>query len=76
MAVKEKESNKLKDQLENQLTDSKSLKQQMQEILQDNIGFKVKLEEHRDKLEMLVVENATLKEKIQALEDDCKRAKN
>jgi predicted nuclease with TOPRIM domain len=48
----------------------------MQEILQDKIGFKVKLEEQRDKLEMLVVENATLKEKIQALEDDCKRAKN
>lgn len=48
----------------------------MQEVLQDKIGFKVKLEEQRDKLEMLVVENATLKEKVQQLEDDCKRVKN
>ena len=32
--------------------------------MQDKIGFKVKLEEQREKLEMLVVENATLKEKI------------
>lgn len=45
----------------------------MQEVVQDKIGFKLKLEEQREKMEMLVVENADLKKKVADLEDDTKR---
>ncbi len=33
----------------------------MQEVVQDKIGFKLKLEEQREKLEMLIIENTDLK---------------
>ena len=45
----------------------------MQDVLQDKIGYKLKLEEQREKLEMLVVENANLKEKVTDQEDEIKR---
>ena len=36
----------------------------MQEVLSEKIAFKLKLEEQREKLEMVVLENGNLKEKI------------
>lgn len=48
------------------------MKQKMQEILQDKIGFKLKLEEQRERLEMLTTENHNLKERVGDLEADGK----
>lgn len=45
----------------------------MQEVVQDKISFKLKLEEQREKLEMLVVENADLKKRSMDYEDESKR---
>ena len=47
----------------------------MQEVLQEKISIKLKLEEQREKLEMIVIENANLKEKITELENDKKTLK-
>ena len=44
----------------------------MQEVLQDKISFQLKLEEQRERLEMLSVENHNLKEKVIELEEDGK----
>lgn len=49
------------------------LKGQMQEILNDKIGFKLKLEEQRERLDMLTTENQHLKEKVTDLEEDNKQ---
>jgi predicted nuclease with TOPRIM domain len=48
------------------------MKGTMQEILQDKIGFKLKLEEQRERLEMLSTENHHLKDKVTDLEADIK----
>ncbi len=45
----------------------------MQEVVQDKIGFKLKLEEQREKLEMLVIENVDLKKRALDYEDEAKR---
>lgn len=45
----------------------------MQEVLQDKISFQLKLEEQRERLEMLSVENHNLKEKVIELEEDGKQ---
>jgi hypothetical protein len=50
--------------LDQALNDRLSLKQQMQEVIQDKIAFKLKLEEQKEKLEMLLQENLNLKEKF------------
>ena len=73
MSSKEKESSKLREQLDQANGEKEGIKQQMQEVVQDKIGFKFKLEEQREKMEMLVVENAELKKKVTDLEDDTKR---
>ena len=44
----------------------------MQEILEDKIGYKLKLEEQKERLEMLSIENQNLKEKVGDLEVDAK----
>jgi uncharacterized protein YPO0396 len=49
------------------------MKGKLNEILQDKIGFKLKLEEQRERVEMLTVENQQLKEKVSELEDDAKQ---
>ena len=47
----------------------------MQEVLSEKINIKLKFEEQREKLEMLVLENANLKEKINDQENDIKKIK-
>ena len=48
------------------------MKSKMQEILEDKIGYKLKLEEQKERLEMLSIENQNLKEKVGDLEADAK----
>lgn len=45
MATKEKESNKIKEMLENSNTEQKNLKQKMSDVVQEKITHKLKLEE-------------------------------
>ncbi len=45
----------------------------MQELLDDKIGYKLRLEEQRERLEMLAVENQQLKERMQELEGDSRQ---
>jgi hypothetical protein len=45
MATKEKETIKLREQLDQVTGEKEGIKQQMNEVVQDKIGFKLKLEE-------------------------------
>jgi hypothetical protein len=45
----------------------------MQDIIQDKIAFKLKVDEQKDKLELLAQENTNLKEKVTDQEEDIKR---
>ena len=44
----------------------------MQEIIEDKIGFKMKVEEQKERIEMLALENQHLKEKVGELEEEAK----
>ena len=59
---------KLKDQLESTQQEHKLMKNQMQEILQDKISFKLRLEEQKEKLDMIGQENSILKERLHDME--------
>lgn len=43
--------------------------------MSDKIGFKIKLEEQKERVEMLAVENQNLKDKVTELEDDARQAR-
>lgn len=45
----------------------------MQEVVQDKIDFKVKLEDQRERAEMLATENAGMKDRINEVEDEAKQ---
>lgn len=76
MAAKEKDLGRVREQLEQATQEREAIKQQMQEVVQDKIGFKVKLEEQREKLEMLVAESAELKKRASEYEDHKKQLKS
>lgn len=52
-----------------------SLKSKMQEILEDKITFKLQVEEQKERLSMLVVENQTLKDKVQGMDQELKQTR-
>jgi predicted nuclease with TOPRIM domain len=45
----------------------------MQEVIQDKIDFKVKLEDQRERAEMLATENAGLKDRINEVEEEARQ---
>lgn len=65
----------MKNNLEAAQTESGQMKAQLNEVLSDKIEFKVKLEEQRDRLEMLVNENQQLKEKVASAEEEIRNQK-
>jgi predicted nuclease with TOPRIM domain len=62
-----------KETVEAQLQDYTAIKAKMQEVIQDKVGYKVKLEEQRERAEMLATENAGLKERITEVEEESKQ---
>jgi len=45
----------------------------MQGVIQDKIDFKVKLEDQRERAEMLATENAGLKDRINEVEEEARQ---
>ena len=65
-----KEAQRFKDSHGSTYQEIASLKSQLQEVIDDRINFKMKLEDQREKLELMVSENGSLKEKgLQAEEE-------
>lgn len=75
MSVKEKEAIKMKEQLDTTSSDLKRAQLETQNAVTDKLQAKIKCEEQREKIDMLVVENNNLKDKIHEQEDDMKRFK-
>ncbi|CDW82092.1 viral a-type inclusion protein repeat containing protein [Stylonychia lemnae] len=73
MLTKSKEIPKLKEKQDQLAQEKEVIQNQLQEVLQQKLDFQMKLEEGRNKTEMLVVENATLKEKVSNLDEEIKR---
>ena len=62
-----------KEAAESQLQDYGAIKSKMQEVVQDKIDFKVKLEDQRERAEMLATENAGLKDRINEVEEEARQ---
>ena len=54
------------------MTDYTSIKSKMQEVLQDKIQYKMKLEEQRERSEMLATENQSMKERVAEIEEEAR----
>ena len=52
-----------------------TMKAKMHEILEDKIGFKLQVEEQRERVSMLSTENQSLKDKVVALEQELKQTR-
>jgi hypothetical protein len=48
---------KAKEGIEAQIAEHTQMKSKMQEIIEDKIGFKIKVEEQKERIEMLALEN-------------------
>jgi hypothetical protein len=53
-----------KELAEGQLQDYTAIKAKMQEVVQDKVAYKVKLEEQRERAEGLAAENARSRERV------------
>ena len=49
------------------------MKTKMQEVIQDKINFKLKLDEQKDRLDLITTENANLKERLASVDEDAKQ---
>ncbi len=75
MAVKEKEAMKVREQLDQTSGELKRAQLETQNAVSEKLQGRLKVEEQKEKIDMLVIENNNLKEKIHEQEDDIKRFK-
>eukprot|EP00347_Sterkiella_histriomuscorum_P018330 403345918 len=73
LSLKQKDIPKLQQKIDQFTQEKEVIQAQLSEVLQQKLDSQMKLEEGRNKTEMLVVENATLKEKVGTLDEDTKR---